>query len=119
MNTINSNSNTFDTNTTTEEQTMMNTETEQHSTSKPTLIDASLLQHFFVDVTEFLYEKQNSDGGTMTASDIVRHISSDSYDYNQLKAHSDMIDLMIDLGWLDLHAIGTSFDNELLYQFQH
>jgi len=83
----------------------------------PVLIDASSLNGFFMDVTEFLYEKQHGDGGTMTTKDIVRNTVSNA-DIGLIEAYSESLGLLIDLGWTDLHAIGTTFDDELLFEFK-
>lgn len=83
------------------------------------LIDASSFSCFFMDITEYIYEKQHGDGGTVTAREIASYAMCgvDSQDDGLLTTYSGMIDLMADLGWLDLHAIGTTFDDELLYEF--
>ncbi|PHS23658.1 MAG: hypothetical protein COA83_09545 [Methylophaga sp.] len=86
-----------------------------------TFIDASSLSGFFMEITEYIYEKQQGGRMTVTAKDIVLHsiTHADSQNEALLTSFSEMIDLMADLGWLDIHAIGTTFDDELLYKFKH
>jgi len=98
---------------------MQNLNNTQSSSDQKTavLIDTSSLTGFFMDVTEHLYEKQHDDGGTMTSKEIVLNTVSNP-DFDLIEAYSGMLDLLIDLGWTDLHAIGTTFDDELLYEFK-
>ena len=81
------------------------------------LIDASSLSGFFMDVTEFLYETQHGYVGTMTSKEIVLNTVINP-DFDLTEAYSGMLDLLIDLGWIDLQAIGTTFDDELLYELK-
>jgi len=96
-------------------QNLNNTQSSSNQTP-PVLIDASSLGSFFMDVTEFLYEQQHGNGGTMTTKDIVLNTVIDA-DSDLVDAYSATLGLLIDLGWTELHAIGTTFDDELLYEF--
>lgn len=92
--------------------------TDQFYNQKPVLIDATSLNSFFMDVTQYIYEMQHGERGILTARSIVLNAMRDivMHDSDTVKAYSQTVDMMADLGWLDLKPIGTTFDDELLYE---
>jgi len=77
------------------------------------------LSGFFIEITEYIYEKKQRGDVTATAYDMASSTlsSSASKENDYLNSISETIDLMADLGWLDIHAIGTTFDDKVLYKF--
>lgn len=83
------------------------------------LVDIKSLNGFFLDITEYIHEKQHAERGVMTACDIALYAMNKANTHNDslLKSYSEIVDLMADLGWLGIQPIGTSFNDELLYKF--
>jgi len=96
------------------EQTMNNP-----TVAQDLFIDLSSLSGFFIDVTEYIYDNQHGEGGTVTALEIARYAMNlaDSQDNEGLSTISGLIDLMAELGWLDINLVGTTLDDDLLYEF--
>jgi len=76
------------------------------------------LNEIFQDITAFIHNYHNGECVTMTARYIVlRSIKgADSYNCGLVNPCADMVELMVELGWLKLVAVGTTFDDQLLYE---
>jgi len=79
-------------------------------------VDLTSLCVFFIDVLDYLL--------TMKPSRVVtsREIVADVIDINHrhdLEPYVELLDLIADLGWLNLEHLGVNFDDELIYQVKH
>ena len=82
------------------------------------ILDIESLNEFFQDITEFIHDNQQGECVAMTAQYIVHRSikGANSYNCSLVSPCAEMVELMIQMGWLKLVAIGTTFDDQLLYE---
>jgi hypothetical protein len=81
-------------------------------------VDLTSLCVFFIDVLDYLLTMKPSQ--VITSREIVVGVIDVSHKHSDnLEPYVELLDLIADLGWLNLEHLGVNFDDEIIYQVKH